>query len=103
MITTVIISTILTLIATKFSYHLGKKNAAQSIKERVDDGSIPYEWKKIELADGGSVHGYRCPKCPQVMSHALEFCECTDYYKGHFHFQCNRCKIKCIMRTKDNK
>jgi hypothetical protein len=45
----------------------------------------------------------RCPKCREWSEKDYQppFCECHEFPRGHFHFECKACKFKAIMRTAD--
>jgi len=51
-----------------------------------------------------------CPKCThyqrtgkQTVAIVPKICECPQYHKPHFHFECYACGYKAIMRTADDK
>lgn len=53
---------------------------------------------------------HMCPKChhyqrtdSQTKAIVPKICECTQYHKSHFHFECYKCDYKAIMRTADDK
>lgn len=120
MITTIIVSTIVALIAVKYSYALGKKKGVKQPPKSLlaEDGAILWKWERIDDEN----RGFRCPKCqfldnvasPNLEKDKLaaalaknsvihsELCECSEYHQSHFHFLCGTCKFKAIMRTADN-
>lgn len=62
------------------------------------DGIYDWFWSKDHNA-------FYCPKCGDISNKAGNqppHCECEVYYQEHFHFQCNACKVKLIMKTADN-
>lgn len=87
------------LIGGKVGHFFGKRKKKVV---RPDDGSIAYSWKKHSTTTRESVWGFACPKCPRVQGeNRLKFCDCMEYSEGHFHFECNACGFKAIMRSKD--
>lgn len=48
-------------------------------------------------------YGICCPKCDNVFSlKENKLCACETHPSEHFHFQCDVCEYKGLMRTKDN-
>ncbi len=66
--------------------------------KQTDDGTIKWGWSYEN-------HGHQCPKCRVVTTYTksprLEFCDCGEHVRSHFHFVCSSCKFKAIMRTAD--
>lgn len=86
------------LIGGKVGHFFGKRKKKVV---RPNDGSIAYNWRQYSTT-GGKVWGFACPKCPRIQSgNQQKFCECAEYFEGHFHFGCSACGFKAIMRSKD--
>lgn len=74
-----------------------------SITKKIND-VVPWLWY-----EGGSSRqtGFKCPKClsirnPERQNHP-KICDCSDYSKKHYHYQCLTCDYNAIMRTADDK
>jgi hypothetical protein len=47
----------------------------------------------------------RCPKCPWIREVKFEeyvLCACDAYEKTHFHWHCNNCRCRAVVRTLDD-
>ena len=119
MLTELAISTVVALAALKVGHSLGKRGCqtnspAQSLPE---DTSIAFSWQTV-----GVIDGFCCPKCNWITGRISDrkkvpgqiveptktkgwehpkLCECSEYHKEHFHFECGTCGFKAIMRTAD--
>ncbi len=61
-------------------------------------GALPWLWKR----DKGGIY---CIKCWNTDKNKRQppICECLEYPDLHFHFECQDCGFKSLMRTADNK
>lgn len=71
------------------------------VKTECPYGSEPYLWGKG--GDNGE-YGFGCPKCREHGRNRTqpEICDCSEYFRHHFHYKCNICKYTNIMRTADD-
>jgi hypothetical protein len=74
-------------------------------RKRVDDGSLPWSIYQTVGDQYNRVTGFKCPKCCNMRSNHKQYpiCLCEDYHTDHFHFKCNDCGHKNILRTADDK
>lgn len=61
------------------------------------------------LVGGEPAAGLRCPKCLNIHVTTSEaakamrrICDCPRYAKLHFHFKCDACGFKALMRAADD-
>ena len=49
--------------------------------------------------------GFYCPKCINIAKNKTQpqLCNCEEYHREHFHFECMGCGFKTKMRTADDK
>lgn len=67
-------------------------NKAHPVKDQL--GAYPWLWKKT--------HGFKCPKCSYYSKKQPPICSCEEYPREHYHWECEDCDYKCIMRTYDD-
>jgi hypothetical protein len=50
------------------------------------------------------MNGFWCPKCniSHTNQEPFKICEDEEYPREHFHFECNACGYKSLMRTVDD-
>jgi hypothetical protein len=111
-------------VASVAAYASAKLSHKRGYDKGINDGKILYgqtgvdeldttskieviNWNRGETA--GNNKAQICPKCLLLNLYkdkkieTLTYCQCLQYSRGHFHWQCNSCYFKAIIKSKDNK
>src|ERR1700743_2223711 len=88
----------LTIAALKtYKYFTGKRFTSESPFSKTG----PMFWSWIIFKSSRS-DGFYCPKCQAIATTKQPpFCECEEFFEGHFHFECQDCHFKSLMLTHD--
>jgi len=76
-----------------------KKTSNDKETQQSNNNTIKWYWDS-------KYQKYCCPKCKSYQDNKkrveYQYCECLDYDKGHYYFNCIYCKYNSIMRTADD-
>src|SRR5258708_28500819 len=80
-----------------------KKKDASLPKKQDDPHSVPWLYVDYKV-DKKRYYGFKCPKCHHLnkWTQQMPLCECFDFPREHFHYECDGCRFKTIMRTADD-
>ncbi len=70
----------------------------------MEYGTEPMSKERDKWGSHIRIQGIKCPKCKhhRTNNNLSKYCECELYMKEHYHFECNSCGYKAIMRTADD-